>query len=120
MFGRIFRRQHHFHITAPLALTVALISAVLRWGFIALYGWPATFTLANSVHLGFCMFEAACTVLWWRGRQGKSNGPLSLPGQWLASMEILGRSLITTARGRSLHMWEQHTDVRERLMSLED
>lgn len=120
VFGRIFRRQHHFHITAPLALTVALISAVLRWGFIALYGWPATFTLANSVHLGFCMLEAACTMLWWRGRQGKSNGPLSLPGQWLASMEILGRSLITTATGRSLHMWEQHTDVRERLMSLED
>ena len=66
------------------------------------------------------MFEAACTVLWWRGRQGKSTGPLSLPGQWLASREILGRSLITTARGRSLHMWEQHTEVRERLMSLED
>ena len=120
VFGRIFRRQFHFHIVAPLALTVALICAVLRWGFIGLYGWPATFTLANSVHLGFCMLEAACTLLWWRARRGKSNGLLTLPGQWLASMELLGRSLIATARGRSLHMWEQHTDVRERLMSLED
>ena len=120
VFGRIVRRQHHFHIVAPLALTVALICAVLRWGFIGLYGWPATFTLANSVHLGFCMLEAACTLLWWRARRGKSNGLLTLPGQWLASMELLGRSLIATARGRSLHMWEQHTDVRERLMSLED
>ncbi|MGB1485713.1 MAG: hypothetical protein ACPG9E_06950, partial [Poseidonia sp.] len=57
--------------------------------------------------------------LWWRSRQGKSSGPLSLVGQWFASMEILGRSLVITARGRSLHRWEQHTDVRERIVELE-
>lgn len=119
LFGRIFRRQHHFHIVAPLALTVATASAVLRWGFIALYGWPATFTLANSLHLGFSVLEAVCAGLWWRSRQGKSNGPLSLLGQWFASMELLGRSLILTARGRSLHQWEQHTDARERIMDVE-
>ncbi len=119
VFGRIFRRQFHFHIVAPLALTVASATAVLRWGFIALYGWPATFTLANSLHLGFSLLEAACVVLWWRSRQGKSSGPLSLVGQWLSSMEWLGRSLITTARGKSLHQWEQHSDERERMMSVE-
>ena len=119
VFGRIFRRQHHFHIIAPLAMTVATASAVLRWGFIALYGWPATFTLANSLHLGFSIAEAVCLVLWWRSRSGRSNGPLSLLGQWLSSMELLGRSLIITARGRSLHQWEQHTDVRERIVELE-
>ena len=119
VFGRIFRRQVHFHIAAPLALTVAVSSAVLRWGFIGLYGWPATLTLANSMHLGLAGLEAACIVLWWRSRQGKSSGPLSLVGQWLASMELLGRALITTARGRSLHMWEQHQDVRERLSDVE-
>ena len=119
LFGRIFRRQHHFHIVAPLALTVATSTAVLRWGFIALYGWPATFTLANSLHLGFTVLEAVCAGLWWRSRQGKSSGPLSLIGQWFASMELLGRSLVLTARGRSLHQWEQHTDVRERFMDVE-
>ena len=119
VFGRIFRRQHHFHIIAPLAMTVAATSAVLRWGFIALYGWPATFTLANSLHLGFSIAEAACLVLWWRSRSGQSSGPLSLLGHWLSSMEVLGRSLITTARGRSLHQWEQHSDVRERIVELE-
>ena len=119
VFGRIFRRQHHFHIAAPLALTVAAFSAVLRWGFIGLYGWPATFTLANSMHLGLAGLEAAFLVLWWRSRQGKSSGPLSLIGQWLASMELLGRALVTTARGRSLHMWEQHQDVRQRMSDVE-
>jgi len=119
VFGRIFRRQVHFHIAAPLALTVAVSSAVLRWGFIGLYGWPATLTLANSMHLGLAGLEAACIVLWWRSRQGKSSGPLSLVGQWLASMELLGRALITTARGRSLHMWEQHQDVRQRMSDVE-
>ena len=119
LFGRIFRRQFHFHITAPLALTIGAGAAVLRWGFIGLYGWPATFTLANSLHLGFSMLEAACVLLWWRARQGKSSGPLSILGQWFASMELLGRSLITTARGRSLHQWEQHGDVRERLLEIE-
>lgn len=119
LFSRIFRRQHHFHIIAPLALTVATTCAVLRWGFIALYGWPATFTLANSLHLGFTMLELISAGLWWRSRQGKSSGPLSLVGQWFASMEILGRSLVITARGRSLHRWEQHTDVREHIVELE-
>ena len=119
VFGRIFRRQHHFHVIAPLAITVATASALLRWGFIGLYGWPATFTLANSLHLGFSVAEAVCLVLWWRNRSGRSNGPLSLVGQWLTSMEVLARSLITTARGHSLHQWEQHTDVRERVVELE-
>ena len=119
VFGRIFRRQHHFHVIAPLAITVATASALLRWGFIGLYGWPATFTLANSLHLGFSVAEAVCLVLWWRNRSGRSNGPLSLVGQWLTSMEVLARSLITTARGRSLHQWEQHADVRERIVEIE-
>ena len=119
MFARIFRRQVHFHVTAPLALTVATTSAVLRWVFIALYGWPATFTLANSLHLGFTMLELVCVVLWWRGRAGKNNGPLRLIGQWLSSMELLGRALIASTRGVSLHMWEQHEDVRERMLELE-
>jgi len=119
LFGRIFRRQHHFHIVAPLALTVATTSAILRWGFIVLYGWPATFTLANSLHLGFTVLETVCAALWWRSRQGKSSGPLSLIGQWFASMELLGRSLVITARGRSLHQWEQHADVRERMLDVE-
>ena len=119
VFGRIFRRQHHFHIIAPLAMMVATPSAVLRWGFIGLYGWPATFTLANSMHLGLAGLEAAFLVLWWRSRRGTSSGPLSLIGQWLASMELLGRALVTTARGRSLHMWEQHQDVRQRMSDVE-
>ena len=119
VFGRIFRRQHHFHVIAPLAITVATASALLRWGFIGLYGWPATFTLANSLHLGFSVAEAICLVLWWRNRSGRSNGPLSLVGQWLTSMEVLARSLIATARGRSLHQWEQHADVRNRIVEIE-
>ena len=119
MFAKIMRRQFHFHITAPLALAVACISAIMRWVFIALYGWPATFTLANSLHLGFTVAEILCVGLWWRSRSGKNNGPLSLLGRWLSSMELLGRSLFTTARGTSLHMWEQHTDVRDAVVELE-
>ena len=73
IFAKIMRRQFHFHITAPLALTVACISAIMRWVFIALYGWPATFTLANSLHLGFTVAEILCVGLWWRSRSGKTT-----------------------------------------------
>ena len=118
-FGRIFRRQFHFHITAPLLLAIACLTALLRWAFIGLYGWPATFTLANSLHLGLTLIEALCLVLWWRGRNGKPSGPLSLLGQWFSSMELLARSLIKTARGTSLHMWDQHTETREELLRRE-
>jgi len=65
------------------------------------------------------VLELISAALWWRSRQGKSSGPLSLVGQWFASMELLGRSLITTARGRSLHQWEQHTDVREHMLDVD-
>lgn len=117
-FSKIMKRQFHFHIIAPLAIGITSISALLRWGFIGLYGWPATFTLANSLHLGLCTMEAAMLLLWWRARSGKTSGPLSLLGQWLSSMELLVRSLLLSARGQSLHMWEQHADVRE-AMALE-
>ena len=70
VFGRIVRRQHHFHIVAPLALTVALICAILRWGSSGSMDGRQRSPLANSVHLGFCMLEAACTLLWWRARRG--------------------------------------------------
>lgn len=117
VFSTIIKRQFHFHITAPLAVGIASLSAVLRWGFIGLYGWPATFTLANSLHMGLCTMEAVLLGLWWRARSGKTSGPLSLLGQWLSSMELLMRSLVTSARGRSLHMWQQHTDVRETMVA---
>jgi hypothetical protein len=100
-------------------LAVACVTALLRWAFIGLYGWPATFTLANSLHLGLTLTEAVCLVLWWRGRNGTSSGPLSLLGQWFSSMELLARSLVKTARGESLHMWEQHTETREELLKRE-
>jgi len=117
-FSKIMKRQFHFHIIAPLAIGVASMSALLRWGFIGLYGWPATFTLANSLHLGLCTMEAVMLALWWRARSGRTSGPLSILGQWLSSMELLIRSLLTSVQGRSLHMWQQHTDVRE-IMTLE-
>ena len=117
VFSKIMKRQFHFHITAPLAVGIASISALLRWGFIGLYGWPATFTLAHSLHMGLCAMEAIMLGLWWRARSGKTSGPLSLLGQWLSSMELLMRSLVTSARGRSLHMWQQHADVREAMVA---
>ena len=117
VFSKIMKRQFHFHITAPLAVGIASISALLRWGFIALYGWPATFTLANSLHMSLCAMEAVMIGLWWRARSGKTSGPLSLLGQWLSSMELLMRSLVTSARGRSLHMWQQHTAVSETMVA---
>ena len=116
VFSKIMKRQFHFHIIAPLAVGIASVSALLRWGFIALYGWPATFTLANSLHLGFCAVEATMLLLWWRARSGRTTGPFSLLGQWLSSMELLVHSLLLSARGKSLHMWQQHVDVREAMI----
>ena len=70
VFGRIVRRQHHFHIVAPLALTVALICAILRWGFIGLYGWPATFTWPTAFTSDSACLKRRARCFWWRARRG--------------------------------------------------
>ena len=104
---QIMRRQFHFHITAPLALAVACISAIMRWVFIALYGWPAVHA-RHDLHLGFTVAEILCVLVVAQSER-KNNGPLSLLVDGFQAW-VVGRSLFTTARGTSLHMWERHTE----------
>ena len=112
VYGQVVRRQHHFHIVAPLLLAVAVAAGVLRWGLIAMFGWPAPSTTAGQVHLFMGVTEGTLLLAWWTSRRGRPLGPFGLLGQWLTSMEWLLRSLLLLARGRSLHMWEQHDDER--------
>ena len=94
------RRQFHFHITAPLALAVACISAIMRcvhWS----YGMAATFTLAKT----FIWIWQPRSCVWACGGAvgaGKTTvrSHCSVDG---FQMELLGRSLFTTARGTSSH-----------------
>jgi len=117
VFGRIVRRQHHFHIVAPLLLAVASVAAVVRWGLVLAFGWPEASTTASQLHLAATGMEAVAMLAWLGAKQGRSWGPLTLLGQWLISMTWLMQSLMLLANGRSLHMWEQHRD--ERLLNQE-
>lgn len=117
VFGKVFRRQHHFHVVAPLLLAVAAVAGTLRWGLIVAFGWPAASTTAGQVHLLMGLMESVLLLSWWTSRRGRPLGPLGLLGQWLTSMEWLLRSMLLLARGQSLHIWEQHVD--ERLINKE-
>lgn len=112
VFGRIFRRQHHFHIVAPLLLAVASVAATVRWGLVLAFGWPESSTTAAQLHLAATGMEAIALLAWFGAKQGRSWGPLTLLGQWLISMTWLMQSLMMLAKGRSLHVWEQHRDER--------
>lgn len=112
VFGRVFRRQHHFHVVAPILVGVAVAAGALRWGLVGMFGWPVGSTTAGQIHLAMGLMEAVVMLAWWSSRRGRPLGPLGLLGQWLTSMEWLLRSMLLLAKGQSLHMWEQHAEER--------
>ena len=109
-FASILRREAHFHLLAPLLMVGVAAAAVLRWGTVMTIGMPNG-TLA-LVHGGLAMAELAGLTAWALQRNGIKIPGLETLGAVLTGMEHLLAAMWTSYRGRSLHMWDQHTDTR--------
>jgi cellulose synthase/poly-beta-1,6-N-acetylglucosamine synthase-like glycosyltransferase len=109
-FASILRREAHFHLFAPLLMVGVAAAAVLRWGTVMTIGMPNG-TLA-LIHGGLAMAELAGLTAWALHRNGIKVPGLETLGAVLTGMEHLVAAMWTSFRGRSLHMWEQHTDTR--------
>ena len=109
-FAPILRREAHFHLAAPLLLAGAAAAAVLRWGTVMFIGMPNG-TLA-MMHGGLAMVELFTLTAWMVHRNGMRIPGLVTVGSIFTGMEHLLAAMWTSFRGRSLHMWDQHTDTR--------
>jgi len=102
-FSRILRRNAWMHIISPLAITGGAILALLR---------NATYLPDSNLMLALSAIEVYCAGSWALTRMNRSFIGIRTAGTILCGLENLLVGLILASRGKSLHMWEQHTDVR--------
>ena len=117
-FAGILRREAHFHLFAPVLFAAAGCTAILRWGIIGLAGMPNG-ELA-VLHGSLALIELGCLTAWLLSRQGIRVPLLSTVGTLFSGMEHLLIAHWHSLRGRSLHMWDQHSDTRIVLAESED
>ena len=105
-FSKILRRNAWMHILSPLAITGAAVLAVMR----------NIAYLPESTLIGtLSALEMYCLISWLLARSNKSIIGTKTAGVILCGLENLLSALVLAGRGKSLHMWQQHTDVREAL-----
>ncbi len=105
-FAKILRRNAWMHILSPLAIATGAIMAVLR---------NITYLPDSPLMLALSIIEVYCLSSWILTRSNKSFFGIRTAGVIMCGLENLLVALIVSGQGKSLHMWEQHTDVREAL-----
>ena len=94
------------HILSPLAITGAAVLAVMR---------NIAYLPESNLMGALSALEVYCLVSWLLARSNKSILGTKTAGVILCGLENLLSALVLAGRGKSLHMWQQHTDVREAL-----
>ena len=102
-FSKILRRNAWMHIGSPLAITGAAMLALLR---------NITYFPDTNLMAVLSAIEIYCLVSWLLARTNRGIFGTKTAGTILVGLENLVAAIIFSARGKSLHMWEQHTDVR--------
>ena len=113
-FSIILRREAYFHVISPLLYGGFAVAAITRWISIAIGESPAAESL-SMLHILFTTAELISILAWANGRFGLKLPYLSPFDTVYSGSEILLLSLAKSARGQSLHMWQQHSDVRDLL-----
>lgn len=102
-FATILRRNAWMHILSPLAITGAAVLGLLR---------NLTYLPETNLMGVLSVIEAYCLVSWMLVRVNKPIFGFRIAGTIMCGLENLLIATIVSGRGKSLHMWEQHTDVR--------
>ena len=105
-FSKILRRNAWMHILSPLAITAGAALALLR---------NITFSSNSNLMYSLSVIEFYCLASWLLTRANKSFWGIKTVGTILCGIENLFVAIMATGRGKSLHMWDQHVDVRETL-----
>jgi len=110
-FRKIFTIQNYMHNYSPILAFGVGISALSRWLIVSLTGMPTG--LDAVVHASLGVIELFCLTSWLCVRQGIRLPLLGKIGTILTGLEYLLIARYNSLRGKSSHMWDQHTDTRE-------
>ena len=105
-FAKVLRRNAWMHILSPLAVTGAAALAIMR---------NIAYLPESALMGALSALEVYCLASWILARSNKSIFGTKTAGVILCGIENLLSALVLAGRGKSLHMWQQHSDVREEL-----
>ena len=111
-FAATLRQEAALHLLSPLLLVGALVAMLARWATIGFAEIDFSNATLTTMHVGLFVAEAIVFASWLSVRYSVRIPLLNQLGTIIDGNVQLVRALWKSARGTSLHMWDQHTDGR--------
>ena len=111
-FAATLRQEAAMHLLSPLLLVGAFVAMLARWATIGFAEIDFSNATLTPMHVGLFVTEAIVFASWLSVRYSVRIPLLSQLGVIIDGNVQLVRALWKSARGTSLHMWDQHTDSR--------
>lgn len=111
-FAATLRQEAAMHLLSPLLLVGALVAMLARWATIGFAEIDFSNATLTTMHVGLFVTEAIALASWISVRYGVRIPLMNQLGVIIDGNVQLVRALWKSARGTSLHMWDQHTDGR--------
>ena len=111
-FAATLRQEAALHLLSPLLLVGALVAMLARWATIGFAEIDFSNATLTTMHVSLFVTEAIVFASWLSVRYNVRIPLLSQLGVIIDGNVQLVRALWKSARGTSLHMWDQHTDGR--------
>lgn len=105
-FSKILRHNAWMHLLSPLAITGAAMLAIFR---------NIAYLPDSNLMFSLTLMEFYCLTSWVLTRSNKSFFGIKIAGTIMCGLENLLVAITLAGRGKSLHMWDQHKDVRDAL-----
>tara|TARA_B100001094_G_C18179142_1_gene799761 strand:- start:450 stop:1634 length:1185 start_codon:yes stop_codon:yes gene_type:complete len=105
-FSKILRRNAWMHLLSPLAIVGGAILAIFR---------NIAYLPDSNLMFSLTVLEFYCLTSWVLTRSNKSFFGIRTAGAIMSGIENLLVAIVLAGRGKSLHMWSQHSDTREAL-----
>jgi len=105
-FSKILRRNAWMHLLSPLAIFGGAILAIFR---------NIAYLPDSNIMFSLTVLEFYCLISWVLTRSNKSFFGIRTAGAIMSGLENLLVAIVLAGRGKSLHMWDQHSDVRKTL-----
>ena len=111
-FAATLRQEAAMHLLSPLLLIGAFVAMLARWATIGFAEIDFSNATLTTMHVGLFVTEAIVFASWLSVRYSVRIPLLNQLGVIIDGNVQLVRALWKSARGTSLHMWDQHTDGR--------
>ena len=111
-FATTLRQEAAMHLLSPLLLVGAFVAMLARWATIGFAEIDFTNATLTTMHIGLFVGETIALVSWLSARYEVRIPVLNQLGVIIDGNVQLIRALWKSARGTSLHMWDQHMDGR--------